>query len=509
MSTSGILRSEQHAQFMISPDGAMAEMHQAPIRSVHHIASQLLSSGHQALHQAIHNHKGIESNITAVANDIVMETRHAEKDIVTDTKYAEKEFLIFWDAPQSECITLFTVVIALICLDSFIARKVNVASYKVHAFMVTFWIVCGIAYNIHYAIRHGASDGIDWCVGYVLEWMLSVDNLFAFQFIMKAYKAPQAIQHKALFCGVFGAMLWRLLMFLTIGFLMHSIHFVQFFFGFILIYAGVQAVQGDDDEQDPNNMIFMRILKKCLGDRMMNSYDLENHSLFIWDPQTGRLCATLLVPLIFCIEISDLIFAVDSVSAKVAQIPNQYIAYSSSVFALLGLRAMYFVIDDLIRYFDTLKYGVGFILVFIGGELMISGKYQLPDWVVCIVIITVFNFCIVLSIFQKLIWPTSQADEKQKGVLETKQFPEVASDKQKSKGTYVRKFYSPGASSSLNAHDLQQQQQKQHGTEEEQAPQLLSAQPISAGSREPHGDLPAPSQDIHVQNCSPDRKSVV
>jgi len=330
--------------------------------------------------------------------------------LLNEAKYVKEEIVTIWNAPQGECLSLFFVVIALIFLDAFIAKKLGIQNYKTHCVMVIFWISCGFCYNGVYVARHGWRDGIDWFIGYVLEWMLSLDNLFAFQFIMRVYSAPQAIQHKALFVGVASAMVWRLLMFFAIGFCMHSIHYVQFLFGFILIYAGVQALQGDDEDQDPNELIFIRILKRVLGDRLQDSYDLsENHALFVQHPETGRWCATLLVPLIFCIEISDLIFAVDSVSAKVAQIPNQYIAYSSSVLAILGLRAMYFVVDDLVNYFDTLKYGVAFILVFIGCELMISYKFMLPDWIVCIVIIAVFTICILASVLQKVM-PTKRTD---------------------------------------------------------------------------------------------------
>jgi len=357
----------------------------------------------------------LRSEIAGVFGQMVMLPGGDNETIPNELKYVEEELDLFWEAPQGECFTLFVVVITLICLDAFIARRVNIASVKTHACMVAFWITCGLAYNVIYGMRHGARDGVDWFVGYALEWMLSLDNLFAFQFIMRAYSAPPAIQHKALFCGVLGAMVWRLLMFFAIGFLMHSIHYVQFVFGFILIYQGVQALRGDDEDTDPNEMLFIRGLKMCLGSRLLDSYDLENHRVFVWD-ENGRLCATLMVPLIFCIELSDLIFAVDSVSAKVAQIPNQYIAYSSSVLALLGLRAMYFVIDDLVRYFDQLKYGVCFILVFIGGELMISGRYQLPEWVVCIVIVSVCNFCIVLSLLNRLIWHTPATSDTAAGV---------------------------------------------------------------------------------------------
>lgn len=365
---------------------------------------------HAAVGQVIMRPDGAMVNMghSAIPPDPTQELMSSQQDvhdgnwsqIIDDGRYVEKEIALFWDAPQSECLILFLVVLGLVCLDAFIAKKFKTGSWKTRAAMVVFWISCGIGYNVLYTVRHGPSDGGEWFMGYALEWMLSLDNLFAFQFIMRAYGAPPAIQDKALFCGILGAIGFRLLMFFALGFLMHSIHYVQFVFGFILIYQGVQAMHGDDADEDPNEMIFIRLLKACLGSRLRDTYDLENNHLFIWD-DNGRLCATLLVPLIFCVLLSDIIFAVDSVSAKVAQIPNQYIAYSSSVFALLGLRAMYFVINDLVSVFEYLKYGVCAILILIGGEMMISYKYQVPNWVVCIIIISIFKSCIGLSLVQK------------------------------------------------------------------------------------------------------------
>jgi len=118
----------------------------------------------------------------------------------------------------------------------------------------------------------------------------------------------------------------------------------------------------------------------------------------------GSLRATLLVPVIFCLEITDVFFAVDSVSAKVAQIPNYYIAYSSSVIAIFGLRAMFFVIQDLVDYFDLVKYGLCLILVFIGIELMIADFVKLPSHAVCVVIISVFLVCIAGSMARRMYW---------------------------------------------------------------------------------------------------------
>jgi len=329
-----------------------------------------------------------------------------EGAVANVTKNVEQDFAIVWEADIGEWVMLGVAVLTLICLDAYVNQKVN-GGPKKHAAMVLAWITCGLGYNIGFAARNGMKDGLQWFMGYALEWMLSIDNLFAFQFIVRMYAAPPQIQHKALYFGVITSVITRLALFLTIGYILHSIHYVQFIFGFILIYAGIQALHDDDELKDPNDMIFIRLLRACLGTRLKDSYDLEGERLFVWED--GRLCATLLVPLIFCVEVTDIIFAIDSVSAKVAQIQNQYIAYSSSVLALLGLRAMYFVIDDLVRYFTMLKYGVCFILVFIGVELMISGRYQLPDWIVCVVIVTVFNICIVFSLLKQLISRSSAA----------------------------------------------------------------------------------------------------
>lgn len=385
MGIEAIVRSEKfagHGHMVMMPDGAMLQSHhtEIPGTNASHLLREVISKGEQALHDG-----------DAVPTEILNATKHVEQEII-----------LFWDAPQGEYITLFCVVLSLIILDAVISRKIVVRSQKAHAAMVLGWLFCGLGYNVLYAVRYGRRDGLDWFVGYALEWMLSLDNLFAFQFIMRTYCAPAEIQQKALLYGVLGSIVTRLMLFFAIGSLMRSIHYVQFAFGLILIYSGIKALH-DDDDGNTDDIMFVRLLKRCLGSRLRGSYDLENHHLFVRDPEDGRLCATLMVPLISCVVAADVVFAVDSVSAKVAQIPNQYIAYSSSVLALLGLRAMFFVIDDLVKYFELLKYGVCFILVFIGAELMVSGKFQIPDWIVCMVIVSVFNVCIVVSLLQKLI----------------------------------------------------------------------------------------------------------
>jgi tellurite resistance protein TerC len=338
-------------------------------------------------------------NMEESAHEIYVSGLNATENVEEEI---DDDVIKLLDAPVSEWTTLLCVVVCLMCVDHLVSSKLTSGSTKSHIAMLSGWVLCGAGFNVFYFWAHGASDGMDWLIGYFLEWMLSVDNLFVFQFIFRSYSTPAGdIQDKALFCGILGSIGTRAMLFCAIGSVMRSIKFIQCLFGILLIYAGVKSLHDDDDdEMDPSQTLLVRWLKKIMGTRLVDRYDLENCQLCVRD-ENGRLCATIMLPLIATIMVFDVIFAVDSVSAKVAQIPNQYTAYSSSVLALLGMRAMYFLIDDLVRYFELLRYGVCGILVFIGAQLMVAGKFQLPEWIVLLVIITVFNVCIVGSIFKK------------------------------------------------------------------------------------------------------------
>lgn len=328
--------------------------------------------------------------------------------IIPEMEMAEEKIIHWWETPQSEWLLLSTSVIVLVCLDWAFSKRWTGGNQGQKFGVLMVWLVVGLSFNAVYFARFGEQAGMLWFIGYFLEWMLSLDNLFAFQFIIRAYRCPVGyLQDKALFCGILGSLLTRAALFLVVGTVMQLISYIKFFFGLFLIYAGVKSLEDDDDGGEAGDLLAVRMMKKVMGSRIQDSYDTVNHRLFVFDAETGRLSATLLVPLIFCIICSDVIFAVDSVSAKLAQINNQYIAYSSSVFALLGMRAMYHVIDDMVTCFDLLKYGICIILVFIGCELMLSGRFQVPEWIVILVIVSVFNFCIVASLIKKLVRPQS------------------------------------------------------------------------------------------------------
>jgi len=297
-----------------------------------------------------------------------------------------------------------------------------------------------------------------WMSGYMLEWMLSFDNLFVFHLIFSVYGTPDRLKHRPLYLGILGAVIMRLL-FIFIGeYLMHAMVFMHFVFGAFLVYTGFKTACYDDDDDDPSQQPVVKWLTKHVP--FVAAYD-ESGRFFVhvtvdehgepqlpdgvnWKPvkspegterepiadgekgekqasygsidfgalqqkAAGSLLttpktqvrATMLFLVLICLEISDLLFAVDSVSAIVAQVNDLFLAYTSAVFAMLGLRATFFIIDVLVHLFSLLKYGVGFVLTFIGVKLIIGHFYHIPPGVVCIVLVSAIGSSMVASVIME------------------------------------------------------------------------------------------------------------
>lgn len=306
----------------------------------------------------------------------------------------------FRSADFDEWTMLLIAVIALVMFDGICLKNLDHTNTRTNLAVLAFWLAAAAVYNGVVWARMGVEPGLAWCSGYFLEWLLSMDNIFVFHLIFRVYKTPAKLLHKSLFWGIIGAVVFRALFFMTLSTLLHMVHWFRFVFGVLLIYSGVAAAREEEEDDDPTQSWPVVALRACLGSRIDDSYDEETSGLFVW--KDGQFRATLLVPVIMCLEVTDILFAVDSVSAKVAQIPDPYICYSSSVLAMFGLRAMFFVMRDLVEYFDLLKYGLCFVLVFIGIELMIADYVKLPAHVVLIVIVAVFGVCIAASAAKKL-----------------------------------------------------------------------------------------------------------
>jgi len=321
---------------------------------------------------------------------------------------------------------VFTLVfLALVIFDNAVlhrkAEKLSLAKSLVYT---AFWISVAGAFNLYVFWTRGADDGFSWGTGYLLEWMLSVDNLFVFHRIFIVFKTPDEQKHKPLFYGIIGAIVFRMVFFLIEEVLLHHVTWMHLVFGLFLIYTGYKAVSMDDEDDSPEQGWLYQYLVAHIN--YVDRYDEEGR-FFIpveVDRDTGEVLtarteeqikldpnyggpnkvivqtrATRLVLVVVCLEVTDLVFAVDSVSAIVAQIPDLFLAYTACVFAMLGLRAMFFAIDELVKMFSLLAYGVAFILIFIGCKLILRSWIHIPPMIVCTILVSTLIFSVVASIF--------------------------------------------------------------------------------------------------------------
>ncbi|CAE7237444.1 unnamed protein product, partial [Symbiodinium natans] len=279
-------------------------------------------------------------------------------------------------------------------LDAFVIQQLALKGIRAHLCLVVFWVGIGLGFNVFIFLRHGAVAGVEWCSGYILEWLLSLDNLFVFHLIFQLYKTPSQVVHKALFLGIIGAVVCRLAFFAVVRQLLDFVSWLRIAFGFFLVWSGIQAAQ-EEEESEAVDTTSVQALRWLLGNQLLDNYGKDAGSLVMWID--GKMFFTLMLPVVCCLEITDVVFALDSVSAKAAQIPDYWVSVSSSILAMFALRAMFFVVQDFVSMFEMLKYGLCCILVFIGIELMISDYVVLPPQAVCVVILSVFIISIVGS----------------------------------------------------------------------------------------------------------------
>merc|ERR1719380_39160 len=296
----------------------------------------------------------------------------------------------------------------------------------------------------------GHSSAFAWGSGYLLEWMLSFDNIFVFHLIFQVYNTPDELKHKPLFWGICGAVFFRLI-FLFIGeWMMHSMMFAHLLFGGFLIYTGIKSVTADEEDEDPSKNWLVQFMSRRMA--FVPYYDSKGH-FFVKvpvdatsqpllyaaarsagsssdEPEQGygsvdfaavrsahpgvttQTRATMLTLVVICLEISDILFAVDSVSAIVAAVPDLYLAYTSAVFAMLGLRAMFFIVDELVQLFQFLKYGVAAILVFIGLRLILGKLVHIPPMVVCCILFATLGLSMVVSWLYEKYGPPPDSEKK-------------------------------------------------------------------------------------------------
>ena len=282
----------------------------------------------------------------------------------------------------------------------FIALAVDLISFKRRArelsmraatLRTLIWVALSLAFNFLVWTWRGADTGLDFFTGYVIEYSLSVDNIFVFVLIFTYFRIQPRSQHRVLVWGILGALVMRGVMIWLGVTLVERFHFVLYIFGAFLVLTGLRMLFDRDAKLDFENNLFMRFCRRVLpitrefrGRRFVVRVD-------------GRLMFTPLLLVLILVDVMDLIFAVDSIPAVFAITTDQFIVYTSNICAILGLRSLYFVLARMIDRFIYLKTGLAIILGFVGTKMILADHFPIPNWISLVVIIIILGITITVS----------------------------------------------------------------------------------------------------------------
>jgi tellurite resistance protein TerC len=253
------------------------------------------------------------------------------------------------------------------------------------------WIALAAAFAVLTYFRFGHETTVEFVTGYVVELSLSVDNLFIFLLIFRYFRVAPDHQHKVLFWGIIGALVMRGI-FIVAGIgLIRRFHWITYIFGALLVYSGMKLFRQGDVEIRPENNPVLRLFRRWV--RVTQDYEGDKFVV-----RRAGLYATPLLAVLVMVETTDLLFATDSIPAVLAITLKPFIVYTSNVFAVLGLRSMYFVLAGMMERFRYLHYGLAVVLMFIGAKMMASNYYQIPTGVALGVVAVVLFVSVLASL---------------------------------------------------------------------------------------------------------------
>lgn len=289
---------------------------------------------------------------------------------------------------------LFNVfVLIMLALDlGVFHRKVHVVSMKEALGWSAVWISLALVFNVILYFWLGQQKALEFFTGYLVEKALSVDNIFVFIMIFAYFQIPPQYQHKVLFWGIIGALLMRVVFIFAGVALIEKFHFTIYIFGAILLYTGYKMFKQNNAKIEPENNPLIRFTRKYMP------VTAELHGERFFTRLNGKWHATPLFLVLLLIETTDLIFAVDSIPAILAITQDQFIVYTSNVFAILGLRSLYFALAGIVHRFWLLSYGLAVVLIFVGIKMLMIDFYKIPvEWSLLFIAVTI-SASVVLSL---------------------------------------------------------------------------------------------------------------
>lgn len=315
------------------------------------------------------------------------------------------------DASLGLWIAFSVGVLALLAVDLGLAQRSNRPVTRTEAAVWSMvWIGLALVFNAGIYYTSGSDLALEFLAGYLIEKSLSVDNIFVFLLIFSYFSVPLAYQRRVLLWGILGALVMRGIFIAVGATLLHYFHWIIYVFGGFLIFTGVQMLRAGDEQTDPENNPVIRLVRRILP----VTDDYEEQRFFV--RRQGKLFATPLLVVLLSVESTDLMFAVDSIPAIFAVTDDVFIVYTSNVFAILGLRALYFLIADVLDLFVYLRYGLGVVLGFVGVKMLLVDTYPIPIGLSLSVIAAVLTVAVAASLLFPPAKPAAEPAQPKEAV---------------------------------------------------------------------------------------------
>ena len=291
--------------------------------------------------------------------------------------------------------TVFTAfILAMLTLDlGVFHRKAHEVRFREAVAWSVVWILLALGFNAWIYAAFGPQRGMEFLTGYVIEKALSVDNVFVFLVVFSTFSVPAALQHRVLFWGVVGALIMRALFIAAGTVALEAFHGVIYVFGAVLLLTGIKLLAQHDREEHPERNPLFRLFQRVVP--TSPEYDGQRFLTRV----NGRRMATPLLAVLVLIEVTDLVFAVDSIPAIFAVTRDPFIVFTSNIFAILGLRALYFCISGFVARLRYLKIGLALVLIFVALKMLISDFYKVPIHISLAVVVALLGGATLLSLF--------------------------------------------------------------------------------------------------------------
>ena len=296
------------------------------------------------------------------------------------------------DVPLWAWAAVLAAIVAMLAVDLVAHRKAHVVSVREAAVWSAIWVALGLGFGAIVWAAYGAQAGGEYFAGYLIEKSLAVDNVFVFALIFTAFAVPPKFQHRVLFYGVLGALVFRAIFIAGGVALLDRFHWVLYLFGAFLILTGVKMPRQRNGHTDPMNSRTIKVVRRFLP--TTDDYAGQR----FWVKQGTKWVATPLFVVLVLVEVTDIVFAVDSIPAILAVTQEPFLVFTSNAFAILGLRAMYFLLADLMHRFIYLKVGLAAILVFVGAKMLLLDVVKVPTFLSLSVIAACITIAVVASL---------------------------------------------------------------------------------------------------------------